>query len=156
MAQIGKHGKDQGKSGAPIDMKKFAGAAGTSIILVVALVMLFASLAGLLASEFSTGLAGGMQGDGGSSLPNLLILAPGLMVLASLALVVLSALTLLFDGSRPDWGRDRLERHDLRCLPTQVDRVPRCDRQWRRCPRDREPRIRRRAPVLRRARRRLE
>jgi hypothetical protein len=41
----------------------------------------------------------GMHGEAGSSLPSLLLLALGLVVLASLVLFVLSALTLLFGGS---------------------------------------------------------
>lgn len=41
-----------------------------------------------------------MQGDAGSSLPYVLLLTLGLVVLASLVLVVTSALTLLFGGSR--------------------------------------------------------
>lgn len=78
-------------------MKKFAGAAGPSITLVVALVVLLASLAALL---LANSLRGQLQGDGGFSLPYLLLLALGLMILASLVLAVMSALTLLFGGSR--------------------------------------------------------
>lgn len=42
----------------------------------------------------------GMQGDGSSSLSYLLLLTLGLVVLVSLVLVVISALTLMFGGSR--------------------------------------------------------
>ena len=42
----------------------------------------------------------GMQGDGGSSLPYLLLLALGLVVLASLAMIVTSALALRAGGWR--------------------------------------------------------
>lgn len=41
-------------------------------------------------------ISAGMQGDGSSSLPYLLLLTLGLMVLASLVLVILYALALLF------------------------------------------------------------
>ncbi len=134
-------------------MKKFAGEARPSIILVVALVMLFAGLAALLLanslrgeleeaqgqlqdtrselqkaqqaknrqpgtltksqpqgsaknqsqspkSSIQEGQDQQPQGDEGSSLPYLLLSALGLVVLASLVLVVISARRLLFGGSR--------------------------------------------------------
>jgi len=168
-------GDDEGREReASISMKKFASVAGTSITLVVALVMLFTSLAALVLAnslrsqleetqgqlqdtqseleqmqaamdrQQKTAKGGigpaakqpdpvnksqsqdsttsrsqapksltpegqnqqrmvllGMQENENSSFPYLLLLALGLMVLASLALVVLSGLTLLFGGSRP-------------------------------------------------------
>ena len=172
---------------AAVDMKKLAGTAGPSITLVVALVMLFVSLAAfLLASSLwsrlqetqdqleetrgqlqqmqaaknqqqKTGKGSGgqpgavdksqpqnntndrlqdktptwqgqpqqqamilrMQADGGPSLPYLLLLLSlGLAVLGSLALVVISGLTLLFGGSRS--GRSGAAGADI-SAPSQTE-----------------------------------
>jgi hypothetical protein len=74
----------------------------------------------------------GIQGDGGSLLPSLLLLALGLMVLASLVLVVISALTLLFGGSRS--GRSGAGSEALTLSHTGTsnlgDASPPEDRDW--------------------------
>jgi hypothetical protein len=81
-------------------MKKCAGAAEPTITLRVELIMLLVSLGPLVLAYLLWGQLVGMQGDEGSSLSYLFLLALGLVVLASLVLVVIFALILLFDRLR--------------------------------------------------------
>src|SRR5919202_2785250 len=81
-------------------MKKCAGVAEPTITLRVESILLLVSLGLLLLAYFLRGQLAGMQGEEGSSLPYLFLIALGLVVLASLVMVVTFVLKLLFDRLR--------------------------------------------------------
>ena len=81
-------------------MKKCAGVVEPTITLRVESIMLLVSLGLLLLAYFLRGQLAGMQGEEGSSLPYLFLIALGLVVLASVVLVVAFVLKLLFDRLR--------------------------------------------------------
>ena len=81
-------------------MKKCAGVAEPTITFTVELIMLLVGLGPLLLAYFLWGQLVGVQGAEGSSLSYLFLLAVGLVVLASVVLVVDFVLKLLFDRLR--------------------------------------------------------
>ena len=90
-----------------VEMKNCAGVAEPTITLEVELLILLVSIGPLLLAYFLWGQLGGMQGVEVSSLSYLFLLALGLVVLASLMLVVIYTLILVFDRLRS--GRSSAE-----------------------------------------------
>jgi hypothetical protein len=87
-------------SAAFVEMKKCVGVAEPTITFTVEVIMLLVGLGPLLLAYFLWGQLVGMQDDEGSSLSYLFLLAVGLVVLASVVLVVAFVLKLLFDRLR--------------------------------------------------------